>query len=138
MFTKKGFSLLEILIVLALTSVFLLVSLGSFKKIQEKIIINSQLETILSQIELSRIEAVAANADAILEFNGNFFCVLLAEKTPLKIMLGPGFSLLGPKLGFTFDGNTKYAGTAYLYYLNKQRYKIILAPATGLLRSEKL
>ncbi len=135
---KKGFSLLEVLIVLAITSFFLLVGVLSFKKVQEKSLINGQLSIIMSQLELARSEALAANDDVIIESSGSFFSVVVPGKLPRKVILGQGFSLQGPKLGFTLNGNTKYAGTLYLYYLNKQRYKIVLAPATGLLRSEPL
>lgn len=135
---KKAFSLLEVAIVvciLTLTSYFIVQSYSSFNK---RLLIKTQAEEIIAGLEESRQLAQSSNVNINIIFNNDNFRIEKNKNVIKVIKLKLGFTVNDYTLGFTSAGTPAYAGTIYICYSDREVAKVVLAPATGILRWEKI
>jgi prepilin-type N-terminal cleavage/methylation domain-containing protein len=135
---KRGFTLVELVLVVSIIGLCLFFAVKSFSQTNEKIILKSQAEGIIALLESARQTAQTKNENIEVVFDYDS-CRLETADTVLKIVkLQDGFTAERITLGFTPAGTPAYAGTVYLQYQGRQKAKIILAPASGILRWEKV
>jgi len=135
--TQAGFSLLELLIVLSIISIILAIPIRDFQKKTKNRELHFISQKIVSDLHFLRMQAIASSCDHYIEFIENAYAfirldaydqkeIIYAEKRyPAAIFSN------SVKLGFKYNGNTKYAGSLFLENIQGTRYKITLAPVTG-------
>jgi prepilin-type N-terminal cleavage/methylation domain-containing protein len=135
---KKAFTLLELSVVILIVSVIALSLINSVLRYQTKIVIKMQQEEIFSDLEFARDYAQTSLTSVDVLFDQDSYVFENEAEIIKEVFLKNNFKTNNVKLGFTAKGNTKYGGTVYLFYKNKEVAKLVLAPATGLLRWENL
>lgn len=135
---RKAFTLLELVLVTAIIGICLVFAVSSFSRTNEKVILKTQAEDIIALLENARQTAQTKNENIEVIFDYDS-CRLETEDSVLKVVkLKSGFTAERITLGFTPAGTPAHAGTVYLQYQGRDKAKIILAPASGLLRWEQV
>ncbi len=138
MTARKGYTLIEILIVLALFSIFLSLGLPNTKfygRIREK----QEIDEFRKDLLFSRNRAIIESKNYIVYFynDENCYRIKTSETSPVikKKVFQHGLKLentnLVPFFEFKPTGSTANANTLYLKNSRNQRYKVTLTPATG-------
>ncbi len=135
--SKKGFSLLEVLLVISVLANIFLLTLNSYSKNYQSNRAKLQRENITALMEYSRTLAMSGSNDIEIYFEDNKILLKSGAKQLKQENLGANFTVDNKKLGFTSAGTPKYAGTIYLYYKNKPIAKFVFAPVSGLMRWAK-
>lgn len=139
MTAKKGYTLIEILIVIALFSILLFIcfpSLNLFQDIREK----QEISEFKKDLLFARNSAIVENKRYMVYFNynGNAYTIKKGENSPsIKnktfnhgLQLNGGKEVVGSFV-FTPSGTTDSGGTIYIDTIRNKSYIITLTPATG-------
>lgn len=144
MIFKKGYTLIELIIVLALISILFIMAIpstGFFIEIQEK----RELEGFRKDLLFARNRAIIESRDYDVKFHiddNQYFIIRTGENLETikskKFEKGIRFdknNLLN-SITFKHNGTTKDSGTFYLRNSKNYRYEITLSPVTGRIKVE--
>jgi len=95
-------------------------------------------EEISTNISYYKNVAYNEHQDVIIIFDLRAYEIYLGEKKRDKFGMTENFSFSSKKIGFKYNGVTKYSGTVYLSYKDKNVAKLIFAPVTGLYRWQNI
>jgi prepilin-type N-terminal cleavage/methylation domain-containing protein len=134
---RKGFTLLEILIVVGLLTIMTSISFVAISNFTQKHRSQVQQKTISTDLAYARDLAQIMSVDSnILFYNSDY--TIQAAHFSKKIFLQKGYTMATQQLGFTPQGTPKYSRTVLLYYQEKPVSKLTIAVGSGLIRWQNL
>jgi prepilin-type N-terminal cleavage/methylation domain-containing protein len=137
---KKGFSLLELLIVIAVMGLLLISSAGPISGLRASIEIEGWLTQAVSLLRYCRQLALSESAAVQISFSQPELCCVLKkegqEGTVFKrLQIPPGLTLQAEGLlGFNSRGHPTYSRTMIFKDAGQKEYKIALSVGTGRVR----
>ena len=134
--TKKGFTLLELLIVTAIIGTLSLCSILGLKSSLEQKNMNNTANQIVSDLNYLRTLAMSTDQDCSLDFTATGYTQIQGNTFPPSVSLQRQIypnNLRGSlvRLGFKPNGTPKYSGTITLTSKGAKISRISLAAVTG-------
>ncbi len=131
---RRGFTLIEMLLVIAIMTILMSVMVLPGKTFLERIRTKSALDSIVSQIRMARSQAITQSTTCLVRFEGGKIYISSGSGTKEQTLPSSLKLKEAVTFGFTSAGHPSESGTIVLTEKNGKEHRISVAVGTGRVR----
>jgi type IV fimbrial biogenesis protein FimT len=136
---RKGFTLIEVLVVLAIAGLLLSASITGIKKFTSSLEYNNAINQVMSDIKLTQQLAATSSQTCRIEFKAgeNSYSIMKGSSFYRSATAGNNTQFYGKSyFSFAPSGNTDVGGSGTLYLGGPSKAKKIVVSSRGRIRVE--
>jgi prepilin-type N-terminal cleavage/methylation domain-containing protein len=136
---RKGFTLIEVLVVLVIAGLLLSASITGIKKFANSLESNNAVNQVMSDIKLTQQLAVTSSQTCKIEFKAgkNNYSIMKGSSLIRSVTAGNNTQFYGKSFfSFAPSGNTDVGGSGTLYLGSSAKAKKIVVSSRGRIRIE--